>query len=192
MPPMSPCVSRVNARTTHDTVVMMTEVFVGVGSNVERERRVPEGLALLRDQFGSLRMSPTYESAAVGFQGKPFFNLVVGFDTDLSPQALVKALRAIEHQCGREPSVPKFAPRPLDLDLLLYGELVLEEPNLHLPRPDILQYGFALKPLADLVPGRYHPAIGYTYAELWLQFDGSGKHLREVQLFGAANADVFR
>jgi 2-amino-4-hydroxy-6-hydroxymethyldihydropteridine diphosphokinase len=163
---------------------MMTEVFVGVGSNVERERRIPEGLALLREQFGSLHLSPVYESAAVGFQGRPFFNLVVGFATDLSPQALVATLHAIEQRCGREPDVPKFAPRPLDLDLLLYGELVLEEPNLHLPRPDILQYGFALKPLADLVPERRHPVIGYRYAALWAQFEGSGRDLREVQLPG--------
>lgn len=162
----------------------MTEVFVGVGSNVQRERRVPEGLYHLREEFGVLRVSPMYESAAVGFEGSPFFNLVVGFACALEPQGLVARLHDIEQRCGRLPGAPRFAPRPLDLDLLLYGDLVIEAPNLHLPRPDILQYGFALKPLADLVPHQRHPVLGYTYAQLWTQFDGLGRGLRAVTLPG--------
>ncbi len=170
----------------------MIEVFVGVGSNVERERRLAEGLSRLHRQFGRLRLSPVYESAAVGFQGNPFFNLVVGFETELSPPMLVASLRDIEIACGRGPNAPRFAPRPLDLDLLLYGDLVVEQADLHLPRPDILQYGFALKPLADLIPQRRHPVIGYTYSALWTQFKGAGKELRAVPLPEATGNDVFR
>lgn len=169
----------------------VAEVFVGIGSNVERERRVPEGLQLLRAQFGALRLSPVYESAAVGFQGKPFFNLVVGFATGLAPAPLVQALRAIEQCCGRLPDAPKFAPRPLDLDLLLYGDLVIESVDLHLPRPDILQYGFALKPLADLIPERRHPVLGYRYDELWAQFTGAGRDVRPVSLAQATGRAIF-
>ncbi|MGH8457707.1 MAG: 2-amino-4-hydroxy-6-hydroxymethyldihydropteridine diphosphokinase [Nevskiales bacterium] len=159
----------------------MTAVFVGIGSNVERERRIGEGLTELRTRYGALRVSPVYESAAVGFRGNPFFNLVVNFDCALPAHALVAELHAIELRCGRRADAPKFAPRPLDLDLLLYGDLVIEEAGLQLPRPDILQYGFALKPLADLAPDRRHPQLGLTYAELWVQFDGEGKVLRLVE-----------
>lgn len=163
----------------------MTEVFVGVGSNVERERRIPEGLHALQQQFGELRVSPVYETAAVGFDGSPFFNLVVSFGCCLSPRLLVESLHDIERQCGRRANSPRFAPRPLDLDLLLYDDFVIEEADLHLPRPDILQYGFALKPLADLIPARRHPVLGYSYSELWAQFDGVGRNLRVVTLAGA-------
>jgi 2-amino-4-hydroxy-6-hydroxymethyldihydropteridine diphosphokinase len=161
------------------------EAFVGIGSNVERERRIREGLGALSARFGALRLSPVYESAAVGFRGNPFYNLVACFQARLPVRGLLAELRAIERFCGRDPAAPKFAPRPLDLDLLLYGDLVVDEPGLKLPRPDILQYGFALKPLADLVPDRRHPLLGRSYAQLWAGFEGEGRELRTV-LFAAA------
>lgn len=158
----------------------MTEVFVGVGSNVGRERHIRRGLSALRQSFGELRVSPVYESAAVGFRGSPFYNLVVSFDSKLPPIELVSTLHRIEQACGRRPDAPKFAPRPLDLDLLLYGDLVIDAGRLRLPRPDILQYGFALRPLADLAPELRHPVLGRRYAELWAEFDGEGRDLRVV------------
>ncbi|HXG27389.1 MAG TPA: 2-amino-4-hydroxy-6-hydroxymethyldihydropteridine diphosphokinase [Nevskiales bacterium] len=162
----------------------MTAVFVGIGSNRERERRIREAVAALRRRFGSLRLSPVYESAAVGFSGSPFYNLVAAFDCDLPARQLLAALRAIEQACGRDPAAAKFAPRPLDLDLLLYGDLVLEAPDLRLPRADILTYGFVLKPLADLAPAGRHPVLGRSYADLWAAFDGAGRELQRVQLPG--------
>lgn len=158
----------------------VTEVFVGIGSNVGRERHIRLGLAAMRERFGDLCASPVYESAAVGFRGSPFFNLVVSFDCELPPAELVTVLHAMEQACGRQPQAPKFAPRPLDLDLLLYGDLVMEEGGLRLPRADVLHYGFALKPLADLAPGLPHPVAGKTYAELWAGFKGEGRDLRVV------------
>ena len=160
----------------------MTEIFVGVGSNVERERHIRSGLHALRDQFGDMRVSSVYESAAVGFHGSPFYNLVVVFHSDWPLRKLLTELRAIEEVCGRDPAAPKFAPRPLDLDLLLYGDLVCNEDGLKLPRPDILLYGFTLKPLAELTPDRCHPLNGCSYAELWTSFDGEGRDLRVVAL----------
>jgi 2-amino-4-hydroxy-6-hydroxymethyldihydropteridine diphosphokinase len=182
------CASSAVARTTPEAV---TEVFVGIGSNVERERRVRDGLNELRTRFGVLRISPVYESAAVGFRGNPFFNLVVNFDCMLSPHALIMELHAVELLCGRRANAPRFAPRPLDLDLLLYGDLVIDETGLQLPRADILQYGFALKPLADLAPDHRHPQLGQTYAELWARFDGAGRDLRPVLLTRATDAGNF-
>ncbi len=164
----------------------MTAVFVGIGSNRERERRIREGLQALRHRFGRLRLSPAYESAAVGFSGSPFYNLVASFECVLPVGELLAALRAIENACGRDPAAAKFAPRPLDLDLLLYGERVIQEDGFHLPREDILRYGFVLKPLADLVPTERHPVLGQSYADLWAAFDGEGRELRRVQLPGLA------
>jgi 2-amino-4-hydroxy-6-hydroxymethyldihydropteridine diphosphokinase len=160
----------------------VTEVFVGIGSNVEREHHIRHGLAALREVFGELCLSPVYESAAVGFRGNPFYNLVANFDCELGPHELVAELRRIEQVCGRRADAPKFAPRPLDLDLLLYGDEVIREQGLLLPRPDILQYGFALKPLADIAPDLPHPELGQTYAELWATFGGEGRELRRVSL----------
>lgn len=174
---MSRCVSNAAALTTPEAV---TEVFVGIGSNVERERHIRLGLGALREAFGELCVSPVYESVAVGFRGNPFFNLVVSFDCDLLPVELVSMLHLIEHACGRRADAPKFAPRPLDLDLLLFGDEVLAEDGLQLPRADILQYGFALKPLADIAPGLPHPVTGKTYAAMWAEFKGEGRELRVV------------
>lgn len=179
---MSRCASSASAPTTLERHFTVTEIFVGVGSNVERERHILKGLEALRSRFGSLRVSPVYESAAVGFKGSPFLNLVAAFQTERRLRELLADLRGIEQACGRDPAVSKFAPRPLDLDLLLYGDAVLDEPGLELPRPDILLYGFALKPLADLAPERRHPRLLRTYAELWAVFDGAGRDLRLVRL----------
>jgi 2-amino-4-hydroxy-6-hydroxymethyldihydropteridine diphosphokinase len=160
----------------------MPEVCVAVGSNVDREKHVREGLRLMRARFGSLRLSPVYETEPVGFQGSLFLNLVVAFESDLPVREIASTLRDIEHRCGRIHGAKKFAPRPLDLDLLLYGDVIVSEPGLKLPREEILRYGFVLKPLADLVPQKRHPVAGGTYEELWSVFEGEGKDVAPFTL----------
>ena len=152
----------------------MTEVFVGIGSNVEPEQHVRMAVALLRERFGKLRLSPVYRNRAVGFEGQDFLNLVAAFDTLLGVTESGTALDEIEVRCGRQRGAARFAPRSLDLDLLLYGDELSEQPPL--PRPEILRYDFVLKPLADLAPSRQHPVTGRSYAEHWAEFkDRQGK-----------------
>jgi 2-amino-4-hydroxy-6-hydroxymethyldihydropteridine diphosphokinase len=160
----------------------MPEAYVAVGSNVDRERWLREGLRQLRERFGPLRVSPVYETEPVGFSGEPFFNLVVAFATSLAPTLLQAALREIELRCGRAADARKFTPRTLDLDLLVYGDGEVEEDGLRLPRADLLRYGFLLGPLADLAPALRHPQSGRGYGELWRDFSGEGAVLRPVAL----------
>ena len=161
----------------------MTAVFVGVGSNVEPERRVREAVHGLREYFGDLQISPIYRNPAVGFQGDDFLNLAVAFDSQESPTRVHAALNAIERRCGRIRGGPRFAPRTLDLDLLLYGDLVADSP-VRLPRPEILRYAYVLKPLTDLAPERGHPLTGRSFAEHWREFSGRKQGLVTVALAG--------
>ena len=115
----------------------MTTIYISLGSNIERDRHIRAGLDALHAEFGELRVSRVFESEAVGFNGRPFYNLVAAAETDLPLAIVCQRLRAMEFAHGREPDAKKFAPRTLDLDLLLYGDLVCETP-LVLPRGDRL------------------------------------------------------
>lgn len=149
----------------------MARVYVSVGSNIDRERNVASALSALTDTYGELQQSRTYETQAVGFTGDAFYNLVVGFETDQSPQQVAAALNRIEDQHGRDRSAGKFSDRSLDLDLLLYDDVVLDEPGLQLPRPEILEYAFVLKPLAEIAGDMRHPVNGFSFSALWDAFD---------------------
>lgn len=148
---------------------MSARVYVGLGSNVDRETRLRQALADLREIFGEVDLSPVYESAAVGFDGFEFLNLVAGFDTGLDAVRVVAAFHDIENRLGRDRSLPKFASRSIDLDILTYADRVLDLPGIKIPRPEILENAYVLKPLQDLAPDDVHPETGQTYAELWRQ-----------------------
>lgn len=151
----------------------MVDVFVSIGSNIDREKNVASALKMLEEQFGPLQVSRVFESEAVGFEGDPFFNLVVRFSTVLSVQQVVSQLAAIEQKHGRTRNSKKFSARTLDLDLLLYGDEVQQIGKLELPREEITRYAFMLEPLAELAPDRRHPLLKKTYAELWAEYDKS-------------------
>lgn len=149
----------------------MPDVYVALGSNVEPEHHLEFALGELEAAFGPLTLSGVYRNAAVGFDGDDFLNLVVGFSSTDSAPAIVAQLDIIEFRCGRERGSARFAPRTLDLDLLLYGDEVVDDAELTLPRTEILEYSFVLKPLADIAGERRHPVNGQTFAELWAAFD---------------------
>lgn len=157
----------------------MTCIYISLGSNIERERHIRAGLDALHAEFGELQVSRVFESEAVGFNGRPFYNLVVGADTDLPLAVLCQRLRAMEFAHGREPDAKKFAPRTLDLDLLLYGDLVCDSP-LVLPRGEILTNAFVLWPLAELAPGLRHPTDGRPLGELWQGYDKASQRLDPI------------
>ncbi len=155
--------------------------WLSLGSNIDRERNIRGALRDLAAEFGELVVSRVYECEAVGFDGDPFYNLVVGIDSQLPPLELARATRAIEDAHGRTRGVDKFAPRTLDIDLLTYGDTVLEEGPLRLPRDEILKYAFVLGPLAEVAGAERHPLDGRSYAELWAAFDQAAQPLRPVE-----------
>lgn len=154
----------------------MTTLYISLGSNIEREHHIRAGLDALHGEFGELRVSRVFESEAVGFTGRPFYNLVVAAETALPLATVCQRLRAMEFAHGREPDAKKFAPRTLDLDLLLYGNLVCEQP-LQLPRAEVLTNAFVLWPLAELAPALRHPVDGRTMGELWQAYDKASQQL---------------
>jgi len=151
----------------------VTQIYVGIGSNIDRERHIGQGLAALRREFGGLTVSSVYESEPVGFNSDLFYNLVVGFNSDLDARQIWQRLRAIEISLGRPVASQKHTARTLDLDLLIFGDLIINDGQLKLPRQDIDLYAFVLAPLAEIAPGQKHPVHRQSYAELWRQMDKS-------------------
>lgn len=158
----------------------MPAVYVAVGSNVDPERNLALATRELRREFPDVRFSPWYRNRAVGFEGADFINLVAGFTTALPVGEVVARLQAIESLCGRPREAPRWAPRSMDLDILLYGDTVCDEPRLKLPRPDLLKRAFMLGPLAALAPDLVHPVEKVPVAELWQRFDRAAHPLVEV------------
>lgn len=160
----------------------MARVYVSVGTNIDRERNVRAALDALEAHYGSVQCSTIYETAAVGFDGDDFYNFVVGFDTGESPAEVAARLRAIEDANGRVRTGPRFSSRTLDLDLLLYDDLVLEEGRLQIPRDEIVHQAFVLAPLAEIAGERRHPLLGASFAQLWADFPKADLALRPVRL----------
>jgi 2-amino-4-hydroxy-6-hydroxymethyldihydropteridine diphosphokinase len=160
----------------------VTEAYVAAGSNVEPILNLRRALDVLATQFAPLRVSHAYRNAAVGFTGDDFVNLVVGFDTDLPVGAVIERLHEAEAACGRARNAPKWAPRSMDLDILLFGDSVCEEPGLILPRPDLVRRPYMLGPMAELAPDLRHPTLGLTLGELWQRFDRDAHAMQVVDL----------
>jgi 2-amino-4-hydroxy-6-hydroxymethyldihydropteridine diphosphokinase len=156
----------------------MAQVFIGIGSSINKSENIRLGIASLEAEFGELLVSPLYESEAVGFSGVNFYNLVVELHTEQNIAALIEKLKAIERKHGRLENTPKFTPRTLDLDLLLYDQQI--DPELDLPRGEILKNAFVLKPLADLAPTLKHPISGETYQTLWRNYPQEQQRLWKV------------
>lgn len=160
----------------------MTQVLVAAGSNIDPSRHLGTAKRELGQAFPGARFSTAYRNAAVGFDGEDFINLVVAFESSLAPGEIRTRLQAIEAHCGRARDAPKWAPRSMDLDLLLYGDLVLDAPGLRLPRPDLVRRAYMLGPAAEIAPDLRHPVLGLTLAELWARFDRDAHPLVPVEL----------
>jgi 2-amino-4-hydroxy-6-hydroxymethyldihydropteridine diphosphokinase len=159
---------------------MMATVYVGLGSNIEPEQNLKLGIAELRRRYGEVDVSAVYRSAAVGFEGEDFLNLVGRFESESEPVEICQAISAIHKLVGRDRRGGKWESRPLDIDLLLYNDRVMEEPRV--PRGDVLEYSFVLRPLAELAPDLRHPETGRTMLEHWQEFDASRHPLEAVDV----------
>ena len=159
----------------------MAIIYISLGSNIKREENTRAGICALKDAFGKLTLSSVYESEAVGFEGDAFYNMVVACEVGTSVFDANQILRDIEDANGRDRSGPRFSSRTLDLDLLLYDDLILDEKGLVLPRGEILKNAFVLWPLAEVAPDLKHPEAGVSYAELWAGFDKTKENLKPIE-----------
>jgi 2-amino-4-hydroxy-6-hydroxymethyldihydropteridine diphosphokinase len=158
----------------------MARVFLGVGSNIERERYITVGLDALAGLFDELALSSVYDSAAIGFEGQPFLNLVAVVNTGLSVAELALRLRHIEVEHGRPVNATRFSPRQLDIDILTYDDTVGIVDGVKLPREEIVENAFVLCPLAELSPDTLHPALKRSFQSLWQAYDQPSQPLTKI------------
>lgn len=161
--------------------LIVATIYISLGSNINRESNTRAGVAALKQAFGELALSSVYESEAVGFAGDAFYNMVIACHTIAPVFEANQILRDIEDAHGRDRSGPKFSSRTLDLDLLLYDDLLLNEKGLQLPRGEILKNAFVLWPLAEIAPELKHPETQTSYAELWAAFDKNKESLKPIE-----------
>lgn len=160
----------------------MHRAWLSLGSNLKPELHLRAALAELRARFGTIVVSPVYRFAAVGFDGPDFLNLAVGIDTDLDPLALDGWLHALEDRHGRRRDVPRFSSRTLDVDIVLFDEVVLSGPgHLQLPRKELAE-AFVLKPLADIAPHVREPLSGHTIAQLHAASSAADAAVEQVDI----------
>lgn len=164
----------------------MAKAYLSLGSNLEPERHLRAAIAALRRQFGEVVISPVYRTSAVGFEGNDFLNAAAIVETDLGPFALNDWLHALEDAHRRDRSGPRFGARTLDIDIVLYDDLVLQGDRHRAARPgqvlqvprDELRHAFVLRPLADIAPDAQVPGTGRTLRELW---EAHADHDRPMQ-----------
>lgn len=158
----------------------MTDIYLSLGSNVDRHSNITAALDALSELLGELKISSVYESKSIGFDGSNFFNLVIGADTNLSIAELSETLKRIEDNNGRKRNGPKFSPRTLDIDILTYGDFVGTEGGVELPRAEITKNAFVLLPLAEIAPQVLHPQLQKTYHDLWQAYDQDSQSLWSI------------
>mgnify|MGYP001327654817 FL=1 len=143
----------------------MQQVFVSIGSNIDPRNNIEEARIILGNLF-DCTFSGLYETRAEGFEGNDFVNSVVGFETDLQLIELRDKLKQIEKKMGRTDNQKGMSDRIIDLDILLYGDQVIQDGDFDIPSKDIENYLFVLEPLAEIAGARHHPILNNTYSEM--------------------------
>ena len=145
---------------------MSHRIFVGIGSNIDREKNIKSCVSILKDVYGDMMISPVYETESMGFDGPNFYNLVSCFETNQIVYELKNTLNEIENDHGRHFNETKLSSRTLDIDILYYDDLVLSDDKIQIPRKEICEYDFVLKPLVDLVPDFIHPTRNISHKDM--------------------------
>ena len=151
----------------------MPVVYLGLGSNVQPEKNLQLAAHELRKRFTLHALSSVYRSKSLGFDGDDFLNAVACIETDKTAQELFAELEDVHDLANRERNSDRFGSRTLDIDLLLYGQQVISSPPINVPRCDVLEYSFVLRPLAEIAPDLVHPVTGRVMRQHWSEFDAT-------------------
>jgi len=169
----------------------MAIVYIGLGANTgNREANLRMALRGMTRMTRVLAVSSLYETEPQGAEGPPFYNAACQIDAGLEPLPLLRFLKGLEAEVGRRPGGERWGPRPIDLDILLYGEETLDSEALVIPHPRLAERAFVLAPLAEIAPGVRHPVLGQTIAELARGMDMSGvRKIAEAGWDGVAGTE---
>jgi 2-amino-4-hydroxy-6-hydroxymethyldihydropteridine diphosphokinase len=152
----------------------MSKAYIGIGSNLgNREENCERAVRLLIEHGITVtKRSSLIETEPWGVREQPkFINMAVEIGTDLDPEGLLRILKKIELEIGRLPT-SHWGPRIIDLDILLYDDLIVETPDLTIPHPGISEREFVLKPLAEIAPDKIHPVLGKSIKSLLMELSG--------------------
>lgn len=159
----------------------MAQIFISIGSNVNKEHYIKAALAILPQHFENVSYSSIFESESVGFEGNNFYNLVAAATTNLPLDVVCARLKQIEREHGRTPNDKKFSPRTLDLDLLFFDDVICDSPA-QLPRDEITKNAFVLWPLAEIASDFIHPVVNVSIGQLWQAYDKNTQKLWKVEI----------
>ena len=158
----------------------MVDVFIGLGSNVgDRESNLRKAMELLKEKMKLVKVSSMYETEPMYLKDQPWFvNCVAKLETDMTPKELLVYLGNIERRLGRQRSV-RYGPRSIDLDILFYGNEIVEESDLKIPHPRLHERRFVLVPLVEIEPDRIHPVYRRSASTL-LAYLNSNEFARKL------------
>ena len=155
------------------------KVYLNIGSNIDKDKNIQSCMKQLKKDYPDIVFSNIYETEAFGFDGDTFYNLAAGFTTELSVEAFEQYLKNIENQHARKRDGVKFSSRTLDIDLLLYDDLMLQ-PERDIPRKEILKYPFVLFPLEEIAEDVIHPELKISIGEIAANSDLDRSDLKHV------------
>jgi len=147
----------------------MKEITISLGSNISPEDNLKEASFFISKKFKNVKFSKIYSSKSEGFEGKDFLNQVILCDTELDFEQVIDLLKKIEVSMGRKKEKIKFSDRLIDLDLLTYGEEIINNNGQEVPHKDIEKYPFVLVPLVEICPSKIHPLNRLTFKEMLLK-----------------------
>jgi GTP cyclohydrolase-4 len=166
----------------------MATAYLSLGSNIgDRKENLAVALKRMEEKARVVKVSSIYETEPVGYEDQPWFlNLACAVETDLSPNDLLHLAKAIEREMGRTETI-HFGPRPIDIDILFYDDLVLDTPDLAIPHPRLAERAFVLVPLKEIAPNLVHPSLGLTIEELLERLENP----EEVRLYSEFSSQKF-